>query len=85
MDGVSLGNRALSTTHTRRPRRASSIASGDPAQRAPAITTSNRATLTKLGVSSGYSVAGRITTTDLVRSPASSSRAITRPSGSVAA
>jgi hypothetical protein len=37
---VSLGNLDLSTTSTRYPRRASSIAVGDPAQRAPTTITS---------------------------------------------
>jgi hypothetical protein len=41
VDTVSLGNLALSTTSTRYPRRASSIARVDPAQRAPTMMTSN--------------------------------------------
>jgi hypothetical protein len=35
VETVSLGNVARSTTRTRYPRRASSIATGEPAQRAP--------------------------------------------------
>ena len=40
VETVSLGNLARSTTSTRSPRRASSIAVGEPAQRAPTTMTS---------------------------------------------
>ena len=40
VDIVSLGNVALSTSRTRWPARARSIAKGDPAQRAPTTITS---------------------------------------------
>ncbi len=40
VEGVSEGKCALSTTQTLKPRLASWTASGDPAQRAPTITTS---------------------------------------------
>ncbi len=51
VESVSLGKRSLSTRQTRRPSRASMVASGAPAQRAPTTITSKDSFIRSIGPS----------------------------------